>query len=169
MYLKLLNAFSVRYHWCYAPRYRLEVICLHKFGATQLLYGSVTLARCAALPFCKTLTTTSRDFLSILTVDFPALLRNSVHLTFGSIHMVRLRRVTLCPLRLPYLLPHCGFPCSASQLGKSYVRKKAMQWICRRFTPPSSTALLFPMPSYMDTYIDTTSTTLARDDSSRVS
>ena len=73
------------------------------------------------------ISTTSRGFLSILTVDFPALLRNSVHLTFGSIHMVRLRRVTLCPLRLPYLLPHCGFPCSALQLGKSYVRKKAMQ------------------------------------------
>ena len=115
------------------------------------------------------ISTTSRGFLSILTVDFPALLRNSVHLTFGSIHMVRLRRVTLCPLRLPYLLPHCGFPCSASQLGKSYVRKKAMQWICRRFTPPSSTALLFPAPSYTDTYIDTTSTTLAGGCSSRVS
>ena len=51
MYLELLNWFAVRYRWCYAPRYRLEVICLHKFGATQLLYGSVTLARCAALPY----------------------------------------------------------------------------------------------------------------------
>ena len=73
------------------------------------------------------ISTTSRGFLSILTVDFPALLRNSVHLTFGSTHMERLRRVTLCLLRLPYLLPHCGFPFPASQLGKSYVRKKAMQ------------------------------------------
>ena len=39
----------------------------------------------------------------------------------------------------------------------------------RRFTPPSSTALLFPGPSYTDTYIDTTSTTLAGGYSSRVS
>ena len=151
MYLELLNWFAVRYHWCCVPRYRLEVICLHKFGATQLIYGSVTLAHCAALPFCKTLTTTSSGFLSILTVDFPSLLRSSVNLTFGSTHMVRLRRLALSPLRLPYLLPHCGFPFSAPQLGKSYVRKKAMQWICRRLTPPSSTALLFPRPSYTDT------------------
>lgn len=100
---------------------------LHKFGATQLMYGSVTLAHCAALPFCKTLTTTSRGFLSILTVDFPSLLRSLVNLTFGSTHMARLRRLALSPLRLPYLLPHCGFPFSALQLGKSYVRKKAMQ------------------------------------------
>ena len=143
---------------------------LHVFGATQLVYGSVTLARCAALPYGLELEpTTSHGFLSILTVDFPSLLRSLVNLTFGSTHMVRLRRLALSPLRWPYLLPHCGFPFSAPQLGKSYVRKKAMQWICRRFTPPSSTALLFPAPSYMDTYMDTTSTTLARDDSSRVS
>ena len=79
------------------------------------------------------------------------------------------RRFILITFNLPYLLPHCGFPFSASQLGKSYVRKKVMQWICRRFTPPSSTALLFPGPSYTDTYIDTTSTTLAGGCSSRVS
>ena len=143
---------------------------LHWFEVTQLLYGSVTLAPCAALPYRFNLPpTTSRGFLSILTVDFPSLLRSSVNLTFGSTHMGHLRRLVLSPLRLPYLLPHCGFPFSAPQFGKSYVRKKAMQWICRRFTPPSSTALLFPVPSYMDTYIDTTSTTLARDDSSRIS
>ena len=100
---------------------------LHKFGATQLMYGSVTLAHCAALPFCKILTTTRRGFLSILTVDVPSLLRSLVNLTFGSTHMVYLRRLALSPLRLPYLLPHCGFPFSASQFGKSYVRKKAMQ------------------------------------------
>ncbi len=127
IYLKLLNQFTVRYHWYYVLRYRLEVVYLHKFGATQLMHGSVTLARCAALPFCKILTTISRGFLSILTVDFPPLLRNSVYLTFGSTHMAHLRRLALSPLRLPYLLPHCGFPSSASQLGKSYVRKKAMQ------------------------------------------
>ena len=63
--------------------YRLDIVYLHKFVATQLMYGSVTLARCAALPFSKTLTTTNRDFLSILTVDFPYLLRSSVNLTFG--------------------------------------------------------------------------------------
>ena len=143
---------------------------LHWFEVTQLLYGSVTLAPCAALPYRFNLPpTTSRGFLSILTVDFPSLLRSSVNLTFGSTHMARLRCLALSPLRLPYLLPHCGFPFSASQLGKSYVRKKAMQWICRRFTPPSSTALLFPEPSYTDTYIDTTSTTLAEDGSSRIS
>ena len=104
------------------------MVYLHIFKVTQLLYGSVTLARCAALPYGYSLhPTTSRGFLSILTVDFPSLLRSSVNLTFGSTHMVRLRRVTLCPLRWPYLLPHCGFPFPASQLGKSYVRKKAMQ------------------------------------------
>ena len=104
MYLELLNWFAVRYRWCYAPRYRLEVICLHKFGATQLLYGSVTLARCAALPFCKTLTTTSRDFLSILTVDFPALLSSLVNLTFGRRWCVGpMRRFTpLWPHTLPF-------------------------------------------------------------------
>ena len=63
--------------------YRLDIVYLHKFVATQLMYGSVTLARCAALPFSKTLTTTNRDFLSILTVDFPSLLCSSVNLTFG--------------------------------------------------------------------------------------
>ena len=81
----------------------------------------------------------------------------------------RMRRIDLVTFRWPYLLPHCGFPFSASQFGKSYVRKKVMQWICRRFTPPSSTALLFPTPSYTDTYIDSTSTTLTGDGSSRVS
>ena len=94
---------------------------LHVFGATQLVCGSVTLARYAALPFSKTLTTTNRDFLSILTVDFPSLLCSSVNLTFGSTHMARLRCLALSPLRLPYLLPHCGFPFSASQFGKSWV------------------------------------------------
>ena len=78
----------------------------------------------------------------------------------------RMRRIDLIAFRWPYLLPHCGFPFSASQFGKSYVRKKVMQWICRRFTPPSSTALLFPAPSYTDTYIDSTSTTLTGDGSS---
>ena len=92
------------------------------------MYGSVTLARCAALPYGLELDPTiSRGFLSILTVDFPSLLRSSVNLTFGSTHMGHLRRLVLSPLRLPYLLPHCGFPFSAPQFGKSYVRKKAMQ------------------------------------------
>ena len=72
-------------------------------------------------------------FLSILTVDFPSLLRSSVNLTFGRRWCVgpilRLILITFC---LPYLLPHCGFSFTALQLGKSYVRKKAMQWICRR-------------------------------------
>ena len=58
----------------------------------------------------------------------------------------RMRRLGLITVRLPYLLPHCGFPFPASQLGKSYVRKKAMQWICRRFASPSSTALLTRYP-----------------------
>ena len=147
-------------------------------------------------------------FLSILTVDFPSLLRSSVNLTFGRRWCVgpilRLILITFClpyllphcgfsftalqlgksyvrkkvmygphmsfySIYLPYLLPHCGFSFTASRLGKSYVRKKVMQWICRRFTPPSSTALLFPAPSDTDTYIDSTSTTLAGDGSSRVS
>ena len=51
IYLKLYSGFTVRYHWCYAPRYRLDVVYLHKFRVTQLVYGSVTLARCATLPY----------------------------------------------------------------------------------------------------------------------
>ena len=94
--------------------------------STNVRFGNIG-TLCHVTVWIELDTTTSRGFLSILTVDFPSLLRSLVNLTFGSIHMVRLRRVTLCPLRLPYLLPHCGFPCSASQLGKSYVRKKAMQ------------------------------------------
>ena len=52
------------------------------------------------------------------------------------------RRLILITFNLPYLLPYCGFPFTASQFGKSYIRKKVMQWICRRVAPPSSTALL---------------------------
>ena len=86
-----------------------------------------------------------RLFLSILTVDFPLLLRSLVNLTFRRRWCVGpIRRLILITFRLPYLLPHCWFSFTASQFGKSYVRKKVMQWICRRFTPPSSTALLFP-------------------------
>ena len=96
---------------------------------------------------CSWPPTIRRGFLSILTVDFPSLLRSSVNLTFGRKWCVGLmRRIDLITFRSPYLLPHCGFPFSASQLGKSYVRKKVMQWICRRFTPPSSTALLTRYP-----------------------
>ena len=145
----------------------MNFTCIWSYS-TALRFGNIG-TLCRVTVWIELDTTTSRGFLSILTVDFPSLLRSSVNLTFGSTHMGHLRRLVLSPLRLPYLLPHCGFPFSAPQFGKSYVRKKAMQWICRRFTPPSSTALLFPVPSYMDTYIDTTSTTLARDDSSRVS
>ena len=135
---------------------------LHKLGwglyvftciwsySTGLRFGNIG-TLCRVTVWIELDTTTSRGFLSILTVDFPSLLRSLVNLTFGSTHIARLRRLALSPLRLPYLLPHCGFPFSALQLGKSYVRKKAMQWICRRFTPPSSTALLFPRPSYTDT------------------
>ena len=42
------------------------------------------------------------------------------------------RRLILITFNLPYLLPYCGFPFTASQFGKSYVRKKLMQWISRR-------------------------------------
>ena len=35
-------------------------------------------------------------------------------------------RLILITFNLPYLLPHCGFPFTASQFGKSYVRKKVM-------------------------------------------
>ena len=104
IYLKLYSSFTVRYHWCCAPRYRLEVVYLHKFRVTQLVYGSVTLARCAALPYGYSLPhTISRGFLSILTVDFPALLRSSVNLTFGRRWCVGLMR-RFTPLR-PHTLP----------------------------------------------------------------
>ena len=87
-------------------------------------------------PYCPT---------CFLTVDFPSLLRSLVNLTFGRKRCVGpILRLILITFPLPYLLPHCGFSFTASQFGKSYVRKKVMQWICRRFTPPSSTALLFP-------------------------
>ena len=77
---------------------------------TQLVYGLVTLARCASLPFCKILTTTSRDFLSILTVDFPSLLRSLVNLTFGRKRCSESVVVSLLHLLLP-----C-FYCSAHQV-----------------------------------------------------
>ena len=55
----------MRYHRCCAPRYRVYKANVHNFRLTQLLYGSVTLARCAALP-CRFILppTTSRGFLS---------------------------------------------------------------------------------------------------------
>lgn len=59
IYVELLNQFTVRYHRCYAPRYRLDEIYIY--------------------------------------------------------HQSQL------PIN-----PHCGFPCAARQLGKSYVRKKVM-------------------------------------------
>ena len=136
-------------------------------------FGSVILARYAVLPYGYSLPpTTSSGFLSHSPMATYNTLCQCTDLTIGlrrTWYNGCTRRLDLITFRWPYLLPHCGFPFSASQLGKSYVRKKAMQWICRRFTPPSSTALLFPGPSYTDTYIDTTSTTLAGGCSSRVS
>ena len=62
---KFLSYYTVRYHRCYAPRYRVYKANVHNFRLTQLLYGSVTLARCAALPCRFNLPpTTSRGFLS---------------------------------------------------------------------------------------------------------
>ena len=141
MYLKLLNCFAVRYRWCYAPRYRLEVVCLHKFGATQLMYSSVTLAHCAALPYgySKGLPLAAASYQSslwislrcsairyilrseafiwfvcvgwlyvlcgcptcFLTVDFPALLRSLVNLTFGRKRCSESVVVSLLHLLLP--------------------------------------------------------------------
>ena len=144
---------------------------LHWFEVTQLLYGSVTLAPCAALPCRFSLPpTTSRGFLSHSPMATYNTLCQCTDLTIGLRRTWcngRMRQLNITTFRWPYVLPHCGFPFSASQLGKSYVRKKVMQWICRSFTPPSSTALLFPAPSDTDTYIDSTSTTLAGDGSSR--
>ena len=71
------------------------------FEDTQLVCGAVTLARWAALPFCKIITTTSRGFLSILTVDFPALLRSLVNLTFGRKRCSESVVVSLLHLLLP--------------------------------------------------------------------
>ena len=102
IYLKLYSRFTVRYHWCCAPRYRLEVVYLHKFRVTQLVYGSVTLARCAELPYGYSLPhTISRGFLSILTVDFPSLLRSLVNLTFGRKRCSESVVVSLLHLLLP--------------------------------------------------------------------
>ena len=62
---KFLSYYTVRYHRCYAPRYRVYKANVHNFRLTQLLYGSVTLARCAALPCRFNLPpTTRRGFLS---------------------------------------------------------------------------------------------------------
>ena len=62
---KFLSCYTLRYHRCYAPRYRVYKANLHNFRLTQLLYGSVTLARCAVLPCRFSLPpTTSRGFLS---------------------------------------------------------------------------------------------------------
>ena len=161
----------MRYHRCCAPRYRVYKANVHNFRLTQLLYGSVTLARCAALPCRFNLPpTTRRGFLSHSPMATYNTLWQCTDLTIGLRRTWcngRTRQLNITTFRWPYLLPHCGFPFSASQFGKSYVRKKVMQWICRRFTPPSSTALLFPTPSHRLLSIDNTCTTLAGDGSSR--
>ena len=70
----------MRYHRCQV--YGIEY--LQVFEESQQLYGSVTLVlRTALLDGYDLPPTTSRGFLSILTVDFPSLLRSSVNLTFG--------------------------------------------------------------------------------------
>ena len=140
----------MRYHRCCAPRYRVYKANLHNFRLTQLLYGSVTLARCAALPCRFSLPpTTSRGFLSHSPMATYNTLWQCTGLTIGLRRTWcngRTRQLNITTFRWPYLLPHCGFPFSASQFGKSYVRKKVMQWICRRFASPSSTALLTRYP-----------------------
>ena len=74
-----------------------------------------------------------------------------------------MRRIDLIAFRWPYLLPHCGFPFSASQLGKSYVRKKVMCGPHASLRSSVASHPTLPTPSDTDTYIDSTSTTLARD------
>ena len=76
-------------------------------------------------------------------------------------------RIDLFAFRWPYLLPHCGFPFSASQLGKSYVRKKVMCGPHASFYSSVASHPTLPTPSDTDRYIDSTSTTLAGDGSSR--
>ena len=140
---KFLSYYTVRYHRCCAPRYRLDVVGLLPLSAASYH-------------------TRPWQYLKLYSKlkYIPLGLRR--RWCVGP-----MRRIDLITFRSPYLLPHCGFPFSASQLGKSYVRKKVMQWICRRFTPPSSTALLFPAPSHRLLSIDNTCTTLAGDGSRR--
>ena len=127
---KFLSCYTLRYHRCYAPRYRVYKANLHNFRLTQLLYGSVTLARCAALPCRFSLPpTTSRGFLSHSPMATYNTLWQCTDLTIGLRRrwcVGPMRRIDLITFRSPYLLPHCGFPFTASQFGKSYVRKKVM-------------------------------------------
>ena len=120
----------MRYHRCCAPRYRVYKANVHNFRLTQLLYGSVTLARCAALP-CRFILppTTRRGFLSHSPMATYNTLWQCTDLTIGLRRTWcngRTRQLNITTFRWPYLLPHCGFSFSASQFGKSYVRKKVM-------------------------------------------
>ena len=128
---KFLSYYTVRYHRCYAPRYRVYKANVHNFRLTQLLYGSVTLARCAALP-CRFILppTTSRGFLSHSPMAIYNTLWQCTDLTIG------LRR-TWCNGRT------------------------------RRCAPLRPIALGFTVRLYWWIHIDITSTTLARDGSSR--
>ena len=85
--------------------------------------------------------------------------------------MPRYRKDIVCllPLAAASYHPHCGFPFSASQLGKSYVRKKVM---CGPHTSLRSSVAshpTLPTPSHRLLSIENTCTTLARDGSSRIS
>ena len=93
-------------------------------------FGSVILARYAVLPYGYSLPpTTSSGFLSHSPMATYNTLCQCTDLTIGlrrTWYNGCTRRLDLITFRWPYLLPHCGFPFSASQLGKSYVRKKVM-------------------------------------------
>ena len=105
------------------------------------MYGSVTLARCAALPFSKTLTTTNRDFLSILTVDFPSLLRSSVNLTFGR---KRCSESVVVWLLLAFSFPACFLTVDFPSLLRSSVNLTFGRKRCSESVVVSLLHLLLP-------------------------
>ena len=128
------------------------------------MYDSVTLAHCVALPYGYSLPHTIGEPRLPINPHCGSLRCSRRFGTsyvrkhsYGSSAPGDSMSLCGCPLLLFSLWIS---PCSAPQLGKSYVRKKRCSESVVVSLPPSS-ALLFPMPSYTDTYIDNTSTTLA--------
>ena len=138
IYLKLYSSFTVRYHWCCAPRYRLEVVYLHKFRVTQLVYGSVTLARCAALPYGQSwilplaaecliseflCTVLSSRILGVRRCGWTYVATLHVHLTL---------RTKRCSESVVASLLHLLLPCSPGPLGgqEAIYKKKTHPQVC---------------------------------------
>ena len=165
---------------------------LHVFGATQLVYGSVTLARCASLPYGQSwilplaavcliseflCTVLPSRILGVRRCGWTYVAALHVHLTLRTKRCSESVVASLLHLLLPCLPgtlggqeaihkkkthpqvclqlnqqlpinPHCGFSFTASQFGKSYVRKKVMCGPHTSFHSSVASHPTLPTPSY---------------------